>query len=171
MAELNFKAGDEVRLRLAHKELDGRVLESNDKNIVLLKLESGYNIGIPKDNILASRILKKNGEEMKNYPVPVEGKNRKNIGLIVTGGTIASKLDSKTGGVKHLVDIGEFAKFYPELFEIVNVKEIEIPFMKASESMDSEDWKKIAKACEKMLDDKEIDGIIVTHGTDFLGYT
>ena len=61
MAELNFKAGDEVRLRLAHKELDGRVLESNDKNIVLLKLESGYNIGIPKDNILASRILKKNG--------------------------------------------------------------------------------------------------------------
>ena len=171
MAELNFKAGDEVRLRLAHKELDGRVLESNDKNIVLLKLESGYNIGIPKDNILASRILKKNGEEMKNYLVPVEGKNRKNIGLIVTGGTIASKLDSKTGGVKHLVDIGEFANFYPELFEIVNVKEIEIPFMKASESMDSEDWKKIAKACEKMLDDKEIDGIIVTHGTDFLGYT
>ncbi len=171
MAELNFKAGDEVRLRLAHKELDGRVLETGESGIVLLKLESGYNIGIPKNNILASRILKKHGEEIKNYPVPVEGKNRKNIGLIVTGGTIASKLDSKTGGVKHLVDIGEFAKFYPELFEIVNVKEIEIPFMKASESMDSEDWKKIAKACEKMLDDKDIDGIIVTHGTDFLGYT
>ncbi len=171
MAELNFKAGDEVRLRLAHKELDGRVLETGESGIVLLKLESGYNIGIPKNNILASRILKKHGEEIKNYPVPVEGKNRKNIGLIVTGGTIASKLDSKTGGVKHLIDIGEFAKFYPELFEIVNVKEIEIPFMKASESMDSEDWKKIARACEKMLDDKDIDGIIVTHGTDFLGYT
>ena len=171
MAELNFKAGDEVRIRLAHKEIDGRVLESSDSKIVLLKLESGYNIGIPKENILASRILKKHGEEIKNYPVPVVGKGKKNIGLIITGGTIASKLDSKTGGVRHLVEIGEFRRFYPELFEIVNVKEIEMPFMKASESMNSDDWKKIARTCEKMLDNKEIEGIIVTHGTDFLGYT
>tara|TARA_Y100000034_G_scaffold128218_1_gene182449 strand:+ start:1 stop:906 length:906 start_codon:yes stop_codon:yes gene_type:complete len=43
--------------------------------------------------------------------------------------------------------------------------------MKASESMDSDDWKKIAKTCEKMLDDPEISGVIITHGTDFLGYT
>ena len=31
MAELNFNPGEKVRFRLAHKELDGRVLESGDK--------------------------------------------------------------------------------------------------------------------------------------------
>lgn len=173
MTELNFKRGDEVRLRLAQKELDGRVLESPDSNVVLLKLNSGYNIGIPKENILASRVLKKyNGEDSEGvFKLPKSNSGKKSIGLIITGGTIASKLDSKTGGVKHLTSIEEFSKFYPELFEIVNVKAVEIPFMTASESMTSEHWIGIAKTCEKMLDDKEIDGIIVTHGTDFLHYT
>ena len=59
MVELNFSAGDEIRLRLSDKELDGTALESSDNSIVLLKLESGYNIGIPKENILGYRVLKK----------------------------------------------------------------------------------------------------------------
>ena len=59
MAELNFNPGDEVRLRLALEEIDGSVLESPDNGIILLKLKSGYNIGIPKENILAGRALKK----------------------------------------------------------------------------------------------------------------
>ena len=59
MADLNFSAGDEVRLRLALEEIEGTIVENPEPSIVLLKLESGYNIGIPKENILASRILKK----------------------------------------------------------------------------------------------------------------
>ena len=70
-----------------------------------------------------------------------------------------------------MTDVNEFLKFYPEMNEIVNVKKIEVPFMVASESMTSEHWIKIAQACEKMLNDEEIKGVIVTHGTDFLGYT
>ena len=171
MAELNFKPGDYVRVRLALAEQEGRVLESVDSSVLLLKLESGYNIGIPKENILAGRVLKKYKEEDKEEFKLVEKKGLPSIGMIVTGGTIASKLDSKTGGVKHLVDIKEFTKFYPEIFEIVNVKKIDVPFMVASESMDSEHWIKIAESAEKMLNDSEVSGIIVTHGTDFLGYT
>tara|TARA_Y100000310_G_scaffold137656_1_gene136615 strand:+ start:2924 stop:4204 length:1281 start_codon:yes stop_codon:yes gene_type:complete len=170
MAEMKFNKGDYVKLRLAMGEQEGRVLESSDKDVVLLKLKSGYNIGIPKENILGSRILRKFKEEKEAFSLP-ESEGKPNVGLIVTGGTIASKLDSKTGGVKHLVDVGEFAKFYPEMFEIVNVSKIEIPFMVASESMGFEHWAKIAKAAEKMLNDKSISGVIITHGTDFLGYT
>ncbi len=170
MVELDFKAGDYVRLRLALEELDGSVLESPDSGILLLKLKSGYNIGIPKENILAGRVLRKFRDEEKKFEIPKK-QGLPNIGLIITGGTIASKLDPRTGGVKHLVDINEFARFYPELFNIVNVKRIEKPFMIASESMTSEHWSKIAESAKKMLDDNDIDGIIVTHGTDFLGYT
>ena len=171
MAELNFNPGDYVRIRLALKELEGRVLESPDSSVLLLKLNSGYNIGISKENILAGRVLRKFTENDEKIELPAAAKGLPSIGLIVTGGTIASKLDPKTGGVKHLVGVAEFAKFYPELFKIVNVSKIDVPFMIASESMTSEHWIKIAEACEKMLNDKNISGVIVTHGTDFLHYT
>ena len=63
MANLNFNPGDYVRLRLAREEIDGQVLENSDKEILLLKLKSGYNLGIPKENILAGRALKKFKED------------------------------------------------------------------------------------------------------------
>ncbi len=172
MAELNFNSGDRVRLRLALGEEEGVVLESPDSSVLLLKLDSGYNIGIPRENILAGRVLKKFKSAEEDREMKVEHKKElKNIGLVITGGTIASKLDPRTGGVKHLADVNEFAKFYPELFEIVNVKKIDVPFMTASESMDSSHWIKIAQSVEKMLNDNDISGVIVTHGTDFLSYT
>ena len=171
MVNLNFNPGDYVRFRLAKKEIEGTVLETAESDIILLKLKSGYNIGIKKENILAARALKKFKPEKEKIELPKGKKGLPNIGMIVTGGTIASKLDPRTGGVKHLVDPGEFAKYYPELFDIVNVKKIEIPFMTASESMNPDHWVKIAKVCEEMLNDSEISGVIVTHGTDFLGYT
>jgi len=63
MAELNFGAGDRVKLRLALEEREGTIIESADNSVVLLKLDSGYNIGIPKENILGSKIVKKYKEE------------------------------------------------------------------------------------------------------------
>jgi len=184
MVELNFNPGDYVKLRLAMDEKEGQVLESPDSKVVLIKLSSGYNIGIPKENILGCRVIKKfKAEEKEEGEIEVSekgqkekkkesnGKGKKSIGMIVTGGTIASKLDPRTGGVKHITSLDEFRKFYPEVFEKVNVKQIEVPFMVASESMNSEHWKEIAKVAEKMLNDKEIEGIIITHGTDFLSYT
>ncbi|HLC53661.1 MAG TPA: Glu-tRNA(Gln) amidotransferase subunit GatD [Candidatus Nanoarchaeia archaeon] len=170
MATLGFSAGDTVRLRLALDEIDGVALESADSGIVLLKLNSGYNIGIPKENILGSRVLRKYAEEKKEYSIP-SNKSLPSIGLIVTGGTIASKLDARTGGVKPLTDVGEFSRFYPELFSMVNVKKIEVPFMIASESMSSERWIQIAEAVKNMLEDNDIKGIVITHGTDTLHYT
>jgi glutamyl-tRNA(Gln) amidotransferase subunit D len=43
--------------------------------------------------------------------------------------------------------------------------------MKASEDMDFKDWEKIARVAEKLLNDNNIQGVIITHGTDFLHYT
>lgn len=168
--EFKFSPGDQVKLRLALKELEGTILESLDKNIILLKLESGYNIGISKENILAGRVIRKFKEEKKEFRMP-QDKGLPKVGLVMTGGTIASKLDPKTGGVKWLTEVDEFMRFYPEMFKIVDVKQIEVPFKVASESMTSEHWIKIAQSIKPMLDDPEIKGIIVTHGTDFLAYT
>lgn len=170
MTDLDFNPGDYVRLRLAKREVDGTVLESPDAGIYLLKLKSGYNIGLAKENVLAGRALKKYSEEKVKFDI-VNKPGLKNVGLIVTGGTIASKADQKTGAVSPLTEVFEFARFYPELFEMVNVKKIESPFMIFSEAMTSEHWIKIAEIAQRMLNDSEIEGVIITHGTDSLHYT
>lgn len=166
-----MKVGDKIRFNLAKKQIDGVLLESHDKSVYLIKLDSGYNIGLPKENVYGTRVLKSYKKSDEEFEIPKPKKKLKNIGLIVTGGTIASKLDSKTGGVTALSDVGEFAKFYPELFEKVNVVKIDAPFMKAGENVMSDDWKVLAESVGKMLKDKNVEGIVVTHGTDTLHYT
>ncbi len=164
-----MESGDYVSLKLARKAVKGIVLESYDNKVVLVKLDSGYNIGIPRENILNSKVIRKFKEEKKES-MKLNKQGKPKIGLIVTGGTIASKLDARTGGVTALTEVNEFAKHYPGLFEKCNV-ELSIPFTAMSEDMNSDHWKKLAKVVKGMLDDKEIKGIIITHGSDTLHYT
>ncbi len=171
MVSLNFETGDYVKIRLALEEIEGRILECSETGIYLIKLNNGYNIGINKDNILAGRVLKKFKEEENKEINFGKKEGLPSVGMIVTGGTIASKVDGKTGGVKPIKDIADFNRNYPEMFNIVNVSKLEIPFMILSENMNSVHWKKIAEIAEKMLNDSSISGVIITHGTDTLHYT
>lgn len=170
MPELNFNPGDQVRLRLAKEELSGTIIESHDNSIVLLKLSSGYNVGIAKENILSSRILKKFSPQEKKHELQTN-KNLPKIGFIMTGGTISSKVDPKTGGVAPLTDVNDLTRFYPEMFNIVSIKRIEMPFLILSENMSNEYWISLAENVKRLLDDEEIQGVIITHGTDTLHYT
>jgi len=166
----NASAGDYVEVHLVKQIYEGILLESSDREIILLKLDNGYNIGFKKKDILEIKFIKK--IQFKEDKTEIKRDNEKpNIAMIITGGTIASKLDSKTGGVDSLTSPEALFKFYPEIFEKVNVIKIEVPFMKASEDMGPPDWKKIAKISEKLLNDSNIRGVIITHGTDTLHYT
>jgi glutamyl-tRNA(Gln) amidotransferase subunit D len=170
--KVNASSGDYVEIELMKKEYKGTLLETpkTEKGIIMLKLDSGYNIGINTKDILDFKVLKKGTEkkekiEMKHDP------EKPNIAMIITGGTIAARLNPKKGGVDWLTSPESLFKFYPGLFEKVNVLKIEVPFMKASEDMDYKDWKKIARTAANLLNDNNIKGIIITHGTDFLHYT
>jgi len=59
---------------------------------------------------------------------------------------------------------------YPEIFDVVDIK-VKSPFTKWSENMNSEDWIKLAKLVQKSLNDNNVKGVIISHGTDFLHYT
>jgi len=164
--------GDYVEVHLTKLIYEGILLESpeNEKGIVLLKLDSGYDIGFNRKDVLKIVLVKK-AKEKKEETEMKKDSLKPNIAMIITGGTIASVFNPKTGGVHPLQKPEDFFKFYPELFEKVNVARIEIPFMKASEDMDYKDWQKIAKVAVELLNDSNIQGIIITHGTDTLHYT
>ena len=152
MKNPNAKPGDYVEIHLMKLIYEGVLLEApkSEKGIVLLKLDSGYNIGFNKKDITKIRVLRKAKEKKEEIEIKKDSK-KPDIAMVITGGTIASRLDAKTGAVKWLNTPESLFKFYPELFEKVNIAKLEIPFMKASEDMDYKDWQKIAKTTIKLL--------------------
>ncbi len=162
--------GDKVKISTVKEEIIGTLIKSPSSDLYLVKLESGYNIGIKKESVINIEILEKK-KEKKEAGEFAKNKNLPGIDLIVTGGTISSRVDYETGGVSWLTKPEELFRFYPEIFDIVNVRKIKVPFMKASENMDYLDWKLLAKEVKESLDEPECKGVIITHGTDFLHYT
>ena len=164
--------GDYVEIHLTKEIYEGILLETpeSEKAIVLLKLDSGYNIGFKKKDVLDIKIIKKASEKEEKIEVKKD-REKPNIAMIITGGTIAARLNPRKGGVDWLDTPESLFRFYPDIFDKVNIVKVEIPFMKASEDMDFKDWQKIARIVEKLLNDNNIRGLIITHGTDFLHYT
>lgn len=168
--EFEENYGSLVEIETGKEVYEGILLPGPESGLFLLKLENGYNIGFKKKEIIKFKLVKKSTEEKKEFNPPFS-KNKQNVGMIITGGTIAARLNPEKGGVDWLTTPDHLFKFYPELFEKVNIQKIEVPFMKASEDMDFKDWQKIAKVASELLNDPQIEGIIITHGTDFLHYT
>ncbi|MBU0958850.1 MAG: Glu-tRNA(Gln) amidotransferase subunit GatD [Nanoarchaeota archaeon] len=172
MAKTIAIPGDRVEVHLSKVIYGGILLESpeDEKGIVLLKLDSGYNIGLNKKDIIEIKRIKKG--EIKKERIEIKKDDKKpDIALILTGGTIVNRLDPKTGAVSPLTSPEDLFKSYPKIFDKVNVIKVEMPFMKASEDMDYKDWQNIAKICERLLNDKDVKGVVITHGTDILHYT
>lgn len=164
--------GDKVEIFIKDKNerQEGVLLKSYDKGILLLKLDSGYNIGFKKEDVSEIKVVEKERkEEEDNEEFKISGK-KPIIDFYLTGGTISSKLDPTTGGVKWLINAKELFEVYPEIFDIADIR-VHHPFMKASEDMNYKDWIRLAKLIGKSLNDKQVKGVIVSHGTDFLHYT
>ena len=176
MKTKTFQPGDNIKLKTKTKTWQGIALQSHDPEVILLKLKSGYNIGIRENEILNAKVVlaaKRSGSEAvwQRSDLAAEGDLQKlpNVVFVITGGTISARLDPKTGGTTW-TDKDEILNIAPEIKEICNPI-IETPFMKASEDMSFPDWKKLAEICETHLNNPEVKGIIITHGTDFLHYT
>lgn len=167
----NLQVGDLVKVVKVKETIEGILLDSHDSEIVLLKLKSGYNIGILKEEILRIDLVEKSKKEEIKEEKTQRKEGLKNIAVIITGGTISSRLDPKTGAVSSITEPSQLLALAPEVKEICNITKIEIPFMMFSENMSSKEWIILAETAEKLLNDDNIHGIIITHGTDFLHYS
>ena len=91
--------GDYIEISLIKKEYKGTLLEvpKDEKGIILLKLDSGYNIGFRKKDILDIKLLEKAEEKEEKIEIKKD-KEKPNIAMIITGGTISARLNPKKGG-------------------------------------------------------------------------
>lgn len=169
--ETKANPGDTIAIiKTDGEKVKGRLIESYDKDVLLVKLESGYNIGIKKDDIKGISVEKRERQESKKEEIKQNTK-LPSVSVIMTGGTIASKLDYNTGGVKWLMNPDEIFSIAPKVFDITRIKIIEKPFMLASENMTPKEWKILATKTAELLNKPENKGVIITHGTDTLHYT
>lgn len=141
----------------------------DDKHLVL-KLDTGYNIGV---KVTDDTSIKEIGYSPGVYAIPeikVEFDSKKpNISLIGTGGTVASRLDYRTGAVIPAFTPQELFSAVPELAEICNLK-TKLLFEIFSEDMKPEYWIKIAETVAEQIN-SGADGIIIPHGTDTMHFT
>ncbi|MHC1623565.1 MAG: asparaginase domain-containing protein, partial [Candidatus Methanospirareceae archaeon] len=175
MQKLGFGEGDRIRIK---KETDsgvvvyeGIVMPTASRNIVI-KLDSGYNVGIRPENaeieVIARLCVKEaiKGEELK---VEKRGEKLPLLSILSTGGTIASKVDYRTGAVSPQFSTEDILEAIPELGAIANIKG-KVVYSILSENMRAEYWRKLAaEICNEIKNGAE--GVIVTHGTDTMGYT
>ena len=165
----NPNTGDTVKITTSSETIKGKIMFSTDKNIII-KLDSGYNIGIKKQKI-KSIIIEKGYQpkKQKTKKIPIK-KDLPTISILHTGGTIASKIDYETGAVIAKFTPEELIGMVPELKDIANIKCKFVANIQ-SESMRFPHYNLIAKAIEKEIKETKPKGIIITHGTDTLHYT
>lgn len=144
--------------------------ELGSPDYLIVKLDNGYNVGLRYEKTMnVKKLPPKKGVVMKK-PKVVQDKNLPPISLLSTGGTIASKVDYKTGGVSPAMSADDIIEAVPELLDFVYVKDSKTIFQLASEDLTPDEWIKMAKTVEKELN-SGLNGVVITHGTDIMHYT
>jgi len=165
----NITEGSLISITTNSEEIKGILLPSISNKLISIKLTSGYNLSVKKSDIKSIKLLQKPIQERKYQTKVFNKKNLPKITILHTGGTVASKVDYKTGAVSPSFSPEDLIKKFPELTKIANIRSILISNI-LSENMRFHNYNQIAKAVEKELKNKP-KGIIVTHGTDTLHYT
>ena len=144
--------------------------ENNDDEHIVLKIITGYNIGVDIKTISS---IVETGYKKANYEIPQKQfpttKGLPSVKLFGTGGTIASRLDYRTGAVIPAFSPGELYGAVPELADICNLDTEKI-FAVFSENMGPKQYIELAHAIVREIR-KGVDGIVIGHGTDTLQHT
>ena len=174
LEEHGVKIGDRVRIERKDFGVEGILMPRaalSEKQFIVIKLDNGYNIGVRFTS--DTKLIKvAEGEELKKYTPSIKVKyNPKlpKVSIISTGGTIASRVDYRTGAVYPALKTEDILEFAPEIMSIANI-EAEVLFSIFSENMTPELWSRIAEEVAKKIWEG-FDGVVVPHGTDTMSYT
>jgi glutamyl-tRNA(Gln) amidotransferase subunit D len=147
--------------------------ESTGDRVVQLKLDSGYNVGIRVARTFRVRLMESAAPSLAPTQsvaarATVTADDR-GVTLLTSGGTIASRVDYETGGVRPVKEESELLAFYPDLESSGPVRVV--PVMdRLSEDIAPHDWVRLAEQVVAAFDQGSR-GVVIAHGTDTLGFT
>lgn len=162
---MSIEPGDRVKCTYAGKELEGFFITERDGKAVI-KLDSGYNIGID------AGLMKRLEAQAPKPPAAKkieQDESLPQLSIVSTGGTIASKIDYRTGAVTSQFGADDILRAIPGLAGIGKFS-AQVPATILSENMTPSIWKELASTVFDEIK-KGAEGVIVTHGTDTMAYS
>jgi glutamyl-tRNA(Gln) amidotransferase subunit D len=144
--------------------------ETFDDLHIVVKMKNGYNVGVHVDRV---KNIEEVGYKKAIYKIPEKefpvNPGLPNVTLLGTGGTIASRLDYRTGAVIPAFTPGELYGAVPELADICNLTTKKL-FGVFSENMAREQYLVLAQTIGEEIA-AGADGIVIGHGTDTMSHT
>lgn len=167
---------DRVKVETEERTLEGKIMPKHGfahPEVITLKLDNGYNIGQRIDGITS--VIKISSTETSredSVGMPSEADNKEDpplVHIIQTGGTIASKVDYRTGAVYPAMKKEDILKQNPGLSSISQVRS-KVLMSVFSENIVGKEWIRMAREVEEAFD-SGAKGVIIAHGTDTMGYS
>lgn len=165
--------GDLIRITKNGEVYEGILIprsEYGDEKHIVIKIKSGYNIGV---RITPDTKIERIGVGAKPAfavpPLPPQNPELPQVAIISTGGTIASRVDYRTGAVRPALSASDLYSVVPELADIARI-DAQILFSLYSENITPAHWTEMAKAVAEQID-KGVNGVVIAHGTDTMGYS
>ena len=172
LESVGAKEGSKLSVDSKGKTFIGRLMphhDLGDSDVVVLKLSSGYNVGV--------RVYGDSKIEVLEQPIAPAKKEipfKKRDGfprvvVIGTGGTISSSADRRTGALRPSAYVADRIDSIPEMKEIADMPVLSmIPVF--SENIDADGWQELAKTVAEEIN-SGADAVMILHGTDTMGYT
>jgi len=134
--------------------------------MAVVKLDSGYNIGVTTN--CCTFVSHSSGTPPRSEPVS-QNPSLPELAIISTGGTIASRIDYRTGAVTSQFDADDILVAIPALAGIARYRTKQL-YSILSENMTPAIWQELARAVYDEVR-RGVTGVIITHGTDTMAYS
>jgi glutamyl-tRNA(Gln) amidotransferase subunit D len=166
--------GDRVRVERDGQRFEGVLLPSSTADHLVVKLPSGYNVGIDRADasvdVLESDVYDVESAQDESSESSIEfDEELPTISLISTGGTIASTVDYRTGAVTAQFDAEDVLRAVPDLAGLANYRGRVVANI-LSENMTPGVWQDLAQAIHEEIE-AGADGVVVMHGTDTMQFS
>jgi len=178
LAKAGAQVGDKLRVELkrigGQEVVEGLLIpryhSGHEADYIVVKLKTGYNVGVRVDAATKVSVLGKGETPHFTRPaLPHQKAGLPKVSILSTGGTIASKVDYRTGAVKPALDSEDLYSVVPELADVAKI-DAKVLLSVFSENIGPQQWTKIAESAAEQVR-AGADGVVIAHGTDTLGYT
>jgi len=164
--------GDKVELTKNGEAIDGLLMpraSGRDDTHIVLKLATGYNVGVTLGESTQIHVIGAGTKpSLSKLPRPTSSKSLPRVTIFSTGGTIASRVDYRTGAVESALTAEDLYSFVPELASEADIT-AKVLYSVFSENFTPKHWKEIAESVRDEIQ-SGVSGVVIAQGTDTLGY-